>query len=395
MAQIRVISYLDSKGREKTLKARVDRLDSEIRSLEAHHAVVLETRPDVRTGSIAQSRLSRSKSKQIQYLSNLAELLGSGVPLASALETLSRSGRQSSLFNMPLHIEDEVSAGISLSQALENVGFDAVTVALVNAGESSGKVAISLEKASRRLEEARDSLRSIASKAAYPILLLFVSVLILVFLMRAVIPNLLSNLRLEAHEMPASTQFLISSYSFFNDVGWVLFASLVFSVAGFFLKNPWPPFEIVRSRVVVQNFVFGRYYRQYCESNFFLVLGWLLTASVSLDRSFRLSIPTLSNRYLMSEYEQKLARVLEGEALSKVFSDLRPEYIQLIEAGELSGNLEKPFGNIGGLMKNRFERTMAFVTRIIEPAVIIMVGTMLTMFALAILEPMLNATNSL
>ena len=154
---------------------------------------------------------------------DLATLLGTGINLSDALDTLSAqySGRlQTSL----LSLRERVTGGSSLSEAMqaEPAIYDELTVQMVSVGENSG----TLDKVLDRLAEFRERYLMFKDRVVtaliYPAIVVGLAVIVSVFLMTVVLPMLLENLIESGHPLPWPTRVLKAMSELATGHGWWL-----------------------------------------------------------------------------------------------------------------------------------------------------------------------------
>ena len=151
----------------------------------------------------------RARREVVAFIRELSTLLGAGIPLLDALGTLTEQhgGRFRAVIQA---VSDEVAAGVSLAEAIgRHPGwFDELAVSIVRVGESTGSLSSALGRLAEFKEKA-DRLRNrIVTALLYPSIVLVIGLLVCVFLMTYVVPDLLSALVREGRELPAVTQFV-------------------------------------------------------------------------------------------------------------------------------------------------------------------------------------------
>src|ERR1700733_6610296 len=173
-------------------------------------------------------RPGRHAAQLTAVIRDLATLLGTGINLSDALDTLAaqHAGRlQTSL----LGLRERVTGGSSLSEAMqaEPVIYDELTVQMVSVGENSG----TLDKVLDRLAEFREKYLMFKDRVTtaliYPAIVVGLAVIVSVFLMTVVLPTLLENLIESGHPLPWPTRVLKTLSDLATGQGWWLLLSAV------------------------------------------------------------------------------------------------------------------------------------------------------------------------
>ena len=140
-------------------------------------------------------RFSRQLSAA-RFAGSLATLVGSAVPLVEALHAAAAVTPNRWVREKALGVAARVREGISLRAAMQEAGvFPTMLVAIVASGESSGKLAPALSRASTELERELDALVSALVALAEPLVLLVMGGLVLMMVLAILLPIInLNNL---------------------------------------------------------------------------------------------------------------------------------------------------------------------------------------------------------
>ncbi|HEU4651480.1 MAG TPA: type II secretion system F family protein, partial [Croceibacterium sp.] len=172
----------------------------------------------------------------------LAGLVGSGLPLERALTALADEAEDNRQRELVAHLRSEVNAGSAFARALASAPreFDEVYRGVVAAGEQSGALGAVLERLADDLEE-RQALRAkLIGATLYPAIVSLIAIVIVVFLVTYVVPQVASVFTSSKRALPALTIAMLGISSFMRNYGWVLALVLVggFVLLTAMLRNP-------------------------------------------------------------------------------------------------------------------------------------------------------------
>ena len=238
-----------------------------------------------RLALFARRRGRRAEAEVITAVQELATLLGAGIPLLAALDTLLKQHR--GRFRTVLQgVRDEVAAGASLADALGErpAYFDELAVSIVRVGESTGTLEASLAQLADFKEEAQHLRSRVATALLYPAIVSIVGLAVGTFLMTYVVPNLLSALTETGKDLPAVTRLVKGASDFLLGWWWAILAVLTGLAAGGRLLASSDRGRLVLDRLLLAVPVLGDLVRKENTSRMAVVLaalGLLATRALS------------------------------------------------------------------------------------------------------------------
>ena len=157
------------------------------------------------------------------YTRQMSALLNAGVTLEKTLNTmaLQSQGAKSEIF---IEVKKAVKQGHTLAKALSNYpkDFPEVYIGLVSVGELSGNLSLVLKKLAVFLESSNSFKQGIISSLAYPLIVIFVSLMVVILLMTYIVPQIVDVLVAQERDLPAITILLIVISQFIRDWGMLL-----------------------------------------------------------------------------------------------------------------------------------------------------------------------------
>ena len=149
----------------------------------------------------------QQRHKVVAFIRELSTLLAVGTPLLESMDVIIRQ-HDGAFASALLQIRERIAGGSSLAEAikLEPQLFDAMDVSIVEVGESAGMLETALERLGDFKERWQTLKGRITTALIYPCIVVFVGLVVGIFQMTYVVPNLLSALLESGHELPWITK---------------------------------------------------------------------------------------------------------------------------------------------------------------------------------------------
>ena len=335
----------------------------------------------------------RISSRTLAYTTHqLADLLGGGLPLLSALTLLANQTEHAALCRVIGSLAAAVRDGRSLSEALADHPrvFPPLYRSLVKAGEVGG----GLEQALNRLAELGEhdaELRSrIVSASAYPLFVLGVAVAMTVFLMAYVIPKLSLVLLETGQLLPLPTRVLLALSAAVTRWWWALLLGGVASGVALRLWHASPAGRAAVDRALISIPALGALVRQVETARLSRNLGTLLGQGVPILQALEVVAEHLANVTLRAAVGRVRDAVRGGSSLAGALAATRqfPVFVSnMVAVGEEAGTVDAALLKVAAAYERDLDRTMRTLTTILEPVLLLLVGTMVLGIVLAMLLP--------
>lgn len=325
----------------------------------------------------------------------LAGLITSGLPLERALTALTEEMENERERNLVAALRSEVNAGSTFAKALSRFPreFPEIYIAVVAAGEQSGSLGMVLERLADDLEERQALNARLLGAALYPAIVTVVAIVIVLFLVAYVVPQVANVFAGTKRALPFLTVAMLAIGNAVRHWGWIGLGVLVAAFVMFrlALRN-----EATRERFDAAWLtlpVIGRLARGYNAARFASTLAMLAGAGVPILRALQAAAETLSNRAMRADAMDALVLVREGAPLAsamaqkKRFPGLIPMFARLGEqTGQLATMLQRAATQLGAEVQRR---AMQLAT-ILEPLLIVSMGFVVMLIVLAVLLPIIQ-----
>jgi type II secretory pathway component PulF len=342
----------------------------------------------VKGSALAPRRLGRRAAVTL-WCRSAATLLGAGLPLDRVLGFTAAHVGHADLSDALKQVRRSVQGGASLADSLVEHPryFDPLFVATVSAGESSGALETVFQRLAEHLEESAELRSQVRSALLYPGLMAVVGSLGVVILLGFVIPRFAAILSDVGGGLPVSTRLLMTASAVVTKGWWVWL--LLGTAAAYGIPTALARPEVRRrwhSARLGLPWV-GDLERKYVTARFARTLGLVLRSGIPVLPALKIARTSAGNVVIREELERAAAAVSEGSALAPALaSTLPPLAVQMIAVGEESGHLEDLCLRVADSYDSEIRRSLRTTVALIEPAMILLFGSLVGFVALAMLQ---------
>ena len=367
--------------------------------LRARHLVPLDVAPVVsgtQTRDIVlwQRRVLNQTALTI-WTRQLAGLVDAGLPLERALTALADEAATPRQQALVAALRSEVNAGSPFAQALaaHPAEFSPMYCAVIAAGEHSGQLGLVLERLADDLE-ARQALRSkVMAALLYPAIVSGIALLIVLFLLAYVVPQVASVFTSSQRALPLLTVVMLAiSQAVQAAWGWVLLAALGVGVfTRLSLRQP-----AVRERwdaAWLRLPVVGALARGYNAAQCARTLALLIGAGVPMLKALQTAADTLPNTALRADLVEAQGLVREGAPLGKAlaYRQRLPGLLSMFaRLGEQTGELPQMLQRAAQQLSNEVQRKALYWATLLEPLLIVGMGVIVMLIVLAVMLPIIQ-----
>jgi len=333
-------------------------------------------------------------------LRQLSTLVSSGLPLVECLTALIEQTEQARLKTIFTQIRERVIEGSSLSQAMaaHPSVFSNIHVNLVKAGETGGALDIILNRLADFSEGRLKLKKKIEAALAYPMFLVMISAIILVFLMSFVMPKVIGIFHGMEISLPWSTRALIEMTSLMKRFWWLFGLVIIGSLAGISVWIRTQKGKVVWDKIRLLIPALGKLHLKAVLARFTRTLSILLKSGIKLVEALGIARLSMGNTVMEEAVKDAIRLVKEGQDLAtplKKTGRFPPLMVQLIRAGEMSGELEDMLSKAAEMYENDVESSIGAMTSIIEPVVILCMGLAVGFIVMAVLLPIFDMTGGI
>ncbi|MCD6148098.1 type II secretion system F family protein [bacterium] len=335
------------------------------------------------------------------FVRQLAVMFRSKVPLTEALDTLSRQTKKKGFEEKIRKIKEEVEAGSSLSQALSRYPsvFSTFFVAVIRAGEASGKLSESLDYLADYLERSYEFSNKIKSAMTYPAFIFFFTLIIMGLMLTFVLPQLATTLKESGRELPTITVLVLGSGEFFRKNLLVLIFSLFLLFFIPFYLSKTSAGKKALDRVTLELPLIGSLAKKTYLVRISENLSTLILSGLPIVRALEITANVVGNEEYRRALLEARTAVRRGGTISTALSNhpdiFPPVFVQMTMVGERTGTLDSTLMNLVRFYQKEISRTIDSLLSLMEPILLICLGLGVAVFAIAVFVPIYQMMGSL
>jgi general secretion pathway protein F len=390
---------LDTQGQTRRGVLDADTARTARSQLRAQDLVPLKVEPVQRTGSglntvIWESKVFSSTALAV-WTRQLSGLVNAGLPLERALSALADEAETPRQRDLVSALRAEVNAGAPFAKALGQHPreFSAIFTAVIGAGEQSGHLGLVLERLADDLQEQQNLRGKLLAAGLYPAIVCVVALVIVLFLLAYVVPQVAQVFGSNQQQLPALTSFMLALSSFVQNFWlWGLMLVALLSAGGHVaLKQA--DVRVQFDAAWLQLPLIGRLARGYNAARFASTLAMLATAGVPILKALQAAADTLSNTALKRDAQDALVLVREGAPLASALAQ-HPRFPRLLvmfsRLGEQTGTLPTMLQRAAAQLSEEVQRRALQLATILEPLLIVAMGAMVMLIVLAVMLPIIQ-----
>ena len=326
------------------------------------------------------------------FTQQLASLLVAGLPLVQCLEAL-QDQTEDGVFRIIIRdVRADISSGNSFSASVRKFprAFNSLFISMVEAGEASGALAEILGKVAAYFEATVKLTKKVKSAMTYPIAVIALAIVLVNVLLIFVIPVFADMFADFGAKLPMPTQMLINTSNFLkHNFHWVALGAGVIWWSGKKLVST-PKGRRVKDQFLVRAPIFGSLVHKIALSRFCRTYATLIRSGVPILRTLEI-VAGASGKVQIEDACTEIARhVSQGGQVSEVLAVnpfFPPMMKHMVKAGETTGNVDGMMNKIADFYDVECDATVASLTSLIEPLLIVFLGIVVGGIVMAMFLP--------
>ncbi|MFH1202133.1 MAG: type II secretion system F family protein [Candidatus Omnitrophota bacterium] len=329
------------------------------------------------------------------FTRQLATFEGAGMPILSGLKALEEQTENRHLKEVTGKVKRDVEGGSDLSDAMSRHPriFSKLYVHMIQAGEAAGKLKDILDRLAELGEHDEETRSQIKSATRYPIMVVAVITFVFFGVTTFVLPKFATLFARFGSNLPLPTRILLGlnavlrHYALFFIIG---IAALI-SAFIWFINTPM-------GRRIFDNFqlkvpVFGIMINKISISRFSRILGTLIQSGIPMLQALDITSQIVGNVVIEKAINEVREHVKEGRGLAgpmrlnKIFP---PMLVHMVSTGEESGAIDTLLLKVSEHYDLEVGYAIKNLTTMIEPILILALGSIVLVLALAVFLPMWN-----
>lgn len=394
----------NKEGETQTGTVEAGTREAAIETLQRHDLVVvfLEKVSEVPIYARSLKFLQRIKTKEITiFYRQLAILFEANISPLEALRVLGEQTRNPLFKSLIFDVEKAIRAGEPLSQAMAKHPkvFSNFYINVVKAGEVTGKLHEVLKYLADHAEREYNLNHKIRGAFTYPAFIFGLFAIVAVLMMIYVVPQLTSMLEEVGGELPFATKVLIFTSSFLKKWIWLVVLIVIGLVIALmrFIKTEKGGYilDVIKLKIPVFKSLFQKMYLARFAEN----LKTLLIGGIPILKALDITATVVGNRVYEKIIKEAREKVKVGGNISSAFAnypkEITPMVSQMVGVGEKAAQLDNILERIAIFYKEEVDRTVANMTQLIEPFMILILGIGVAFLVSSILMPIYNISMGL
>jgi type IV pilus assembly protein PilC len=339
-----------------------------------------------------------SQKDILDFTTQLAVMIRAGISIRAALEGISEQVQNQKFRRILLQIKTDVESGKQFSEAIARHPklFGPLYVNMVKASEMSGSFAKMLDRIAAYLQQEIETRKMVVGASIYPGIIALMAVSTTVFLLTFVLPRFAGVFKGKEEALPAPTKFLMSLSGFMVEWWWLILAATVAFAIGFFAFIRTEIGGLWWDRFKISAPLLQRMFRALYISRSLQTMGELLNAGVPMLDTIAITGDVSGNRHYKRLWRSVYGAVKQGKKVQSQLqrSPLLPRsVVQMISAGEESGKLGEVLDEISVFYAKALKDAIKAVTSMIEPIMIVVMGSVVGFIAMAIILPIFKMSS--
>jgi type IV pilus assembly protein PilC len=334
----------------------------------------------------------------LDFTTQLAVMIRAGISLRAALDGIADQVSNIKFRKILLTIKSDVESGKQFSEAIQKYPklFGPLYVNMVRASEMSGSFAKMLDRIATYIAQQIETRKMVIGASIYPGIIATMAIGVTVFLLTFVLPRFAGVFQGKESVLPWPTKFLMGASDWMVAYWWMLivFAFMIAAALFVFLKTEIGRYWWDRTKLTVP--LFRRMFRALYVSRSLHTMGELLNAGVPMLDTIAITGDISGNLLFKKLWRNVYAAVKQGKKVQSqlVKSTLLPKsVVQMVGAGEESGRLGEVLEEISHYYAKALRDAIKAVTSMIEPIMIILMGSVVGFIAMAIILPIFKMSS--
>ncbi len=337
-----------------------------------------------------------SLPEKLFFTRNLQVMISSGLSLPRAMEILASQTKNSKFKKAILSVKEEITQGKNFSEAMAKYPdiFSLLFRNMVKSGEEGGILEDVLKTLALQMEKENDLKSKIKGALIYPAVIVSTMIGVGVLMLVLVVPQLSQTFKELGVQLPLTTRIIIGLADFLTKK-WYLAIIILFGLAFLVLlalKNKTNAAKKIIDSLVLKIPVISPIIKNTNSAYTVRTLSSLISAGIHLPKALEITADTLGNIHYQQSLRQAMEKVSKGQKLSEALQNFQEIYsqtlLQMVSVGEETGETSNILQKLADFYEDEVAKTTKNLTSIIEPVLMVIIGTVIGFFAISMIQPM-------
>ncbi len=330
----------------------------------------------------------------IAAIRQLAVMTNAGISVHDALNEIANATNDAKLKTILTQASESINSGLSLSDTFKRYRYDVggITLAMIELGEQTGNMADALSALADILEEIQENVQKFKKAMRYPMITLGAMAIAFTILIMVVVPKFKAIFEKFNAELPLPTKILLGIEHVLSNYGLLVLGGLIFVIVLIvYLYRNNEEFKYKADKLMLKTYLIKDIIFFATLNRFAIVFTELVHAGIPIADALDTATGMIDNAVMKEKLESVKVAVSRGVSLTEAFKDtgvFENMIIQMISAGESSGQLDNMMRKVTDYYRMRFNYILDNMSSYIEPIMLAIIAGLVLLLALGIFLPM-------
>lgn len=339
--------------------------------------------------------------EKMTFARNLAVMIGAGLSMTKSLEALRDQTENKMFKRMIEQILEGITQGKNFADGLrefEDV-FGLLFINMVASGEASGKLENVLKLLARQMKRDYDIRSKVRGAMIYPAIIVSFLVIVGALMMIYVVPTLTATFTELGIELPLLTRIIIGASNFLLGFWWLVILFVALAVFLLYRALKTAVGKSIFDSMVLKLPIFGPLIQKFNSARMSRTLASLIVSGVEITKALNITASVLGN----SLFREAIGSAAEGIQKGKQMNAILKEYpklfpplvVQMVGVGEETGTISRMLLRLAIFYEGEVSDTTKNLSSVIEPILMIVIGAVVGLFAVAVMQPIYSGMGGL
>jgi type IV pilus assembly protein PilC len=356
---------------------------------------VEERKPKAAGGSLFGPKKLGGKVKDSDlaiYTRQFSTMIDAGLPIAQCLGILSQQSESKVLRDVTVRIAKDVEGGANLADSFRKYPktFDGLFTNMLAVGESGGVLDVVLQRLSGYIEKAAALKRKVKGAMVYPITIISVAFLVIIFMMIFVIPTFAKMFDGLGAELPLPTKIVVWASEFTQRYVILMVLGIAGGIWLFKRFYETDNGSKIVDAAMLKFPVIGTLIKKVAVARFTRTMGTLLSSGVPILEGLMITARSSGNRVVEAAVMHARSVVMAGGTLAEPLRStpvFPPMVVHMINVGENTGALDNMLSKIADFYDDEVDTAVTALTSLLEPLMIVFLGVVVGGMVVAMYLP--------
>jgi type IV pilus assembly protein PilC len=289
-------------------------------------------------------------------------------------------------------IKEDIETGKGLAESIARHPkvFSEFVIRVIEAGEVSGTLDQSLKRVAAQLEKLGRLKAKVRGAMVYPVATMVIAVIVTIFLLIKVIPEVAKLYSSSNAQLPVLTVFVLGISGWVQKNILMMLGVIIGAFVGFRVLYQRPEFREIYDPFVLKVPLFGPLIKKSSIARFTRTLGTLVSSGVPLLTAFDICIKLAENVVIKAILQNAVQSITEGKSIvfglqyKNIFP---PMVLHMVNIGEMTGRLDELLGKVSDIYDDEVDDSINIITGLLQPMMIVFVGMIIAFLLLAMYMP--------